>query len=304
MRLQTPPRLLSTLLLTYYGLAVRGQGLYYTDIHTTIRFYGHGEPGGYLFGMVTPRRPTTDFVAQLVAPLNHSDGWGGVSLGDSMTGPLLLVTWANGSNVMTAARMADAHSAASVVPYTAGPITVSPIKAGTFANSTHVSSTFLCKGCINSDSFDPGRAGEEGRHVFFGYAYSRTAVDDPSDIDTALSDHTGRGGAYGGFRVALDRVKSDAYHHYAGMAESAIYSVKPEAPPHRLAPTTTSTSAPSPGSTSAAPAAPTDEWGNGCYEDECEMPTGPDYSHREISWLELFGLVALVVIYLLQPFIN
>ncbi|KAL2162454.1 hypothetical protein VTH06DRAFT_7367 [Thermothelomyces fergusii] len=266
-----------------------GEELHYTDVHTSIRFYGHAEPGGYLFGMVMPERPTTDFIAQLVAPLNHSQGWGGVSLGDSMIGPLLLVTWADGNNVMTAARIADAHSAARVVPFTASPITISPIRAGTFANSTHVSSTFLCRGCINSDSFDPDRAGDGGRGIFFGYAHSQAAVADPSDINTALSDHTGRGGGYGGFGVALDRAKSAAYRHYARMADIGVFSVKPDHP----RPTTTSTSAPTPDSASPPPAATTDE-----------MPTGPDYSHGEPSWLELFGLLALVVIYLLHPFVT
>lgn len=194
---------------------------------------------------------------------------------------------------MTAARIANAHSAASVVPYTTSPITISPIRAGAFANNTHVFSTFLCGGCINNHSFDPNGDGD----VFFGYAYSRTAVADPSDIDTTLSDHTGKGGGYGGFSVALGRAKSAAYYRYAQMAEIGDYGVKPE-PPRPPATPTTSTPAPIPNPT------PTDEWRSGCNEDECGLATEPDYNHEKVSWPLLFGLVTIAVIYFLQPFIS
>jgi hypothetical protein len=43
--------------------------------------------------MMMPQQPTTDFIAQLVVPLTDGAGWGGVSLGSDMTGPLLLATW-------------------------------------------------------------------------------------------------------------------------------------------------------------------------------------------------------------------
>ncbi len=65
----------------------------YTDVDTGIAFNGHNSPTGYRFGIMMPRQPTTDFIAQLVSPLNDGAGWGGVSLGSSMVGPLLLVAW-------------------------------------------------------------------------------------------------------------------------------------------------------------------------------------------------------------------
>ena len=65
----------------------------YTDVVTSIRFRGNVEPSGFTFGIVTPQEPTTDFVAQIVAPLVDGVGWGGVSFGNFMIGPLLLVTW-------------------------------------------------------------------------------------------------------------------------------------------------------------------------------------------------------------------
>ena len=65
----------------------------YTDVDTGIAFNGHGAPSGYRFGMMMPQQPTTDFIAQLVSPLTDGAGWGDVSLGSSMAGPLLLVAW-------------------------------------------------------------------------------------------------------------------------------------------------------------------------------------------------------------------
>ena len=65
----------------------------YTDVDTGIAFNGHSSPSGYRFGMMMPQQPTTDFIAQLVSPLTDDAGWGGVSLGSSMAGPLLLVAW-------------------------------------------------------------------------------------------------------------------------------------------------------------------------------------------------------------------
>ncbi len=63
------------------------------NANTDIAFNQHKSPSGYLFGMMMPQKPTTDFIAQIVSPLTNGAGWGGVSLGGSMVGPLLLVTW-------------------------------------------------------------------------------------------------------------------------------------------------------------------------------------------------------------------
>lgn len=65
----------------------------YADVDTGITFYGYVPPVGYRFGIVMPKQPTTDFIAQLVSPLTDGAGWGGVGFQSSMTGPLLLATW-------------------------------------------------------------------------------------------------------------------------------------------------------------------------------------------------------------------
>lgn len=199
---------------------------------------------------------------------------------------------------MTAGRVAKDYSVAGVVPYTANPITISPIKQGTFVNSTHISSTFLCAGCINSDSFDPSSKGD----VFFGYAYSQIPVDDPSNIDTALSDHTGNGADYGEFRVMLDDAKSDDYDRYAKLAEAGEDGVEPEQPPPATStPTPTSTASPNP---TLVPPAATSETDDGCWDDVCVMPEGPDYSHREIPLVELIALAVVGAVYVVRAFMS
>jgi hypothetical protein len=198
---------------------------------------------------------------------------------------------------MTAARIATGHTTTDVTPYTSNPITISPIPQGTFVNSTHVSSTFLCTGCINSDSFDPALAADTAdRDVFFGYAFSQTAVDSPSDIDTALSDHTGRGAGYSSFRVVLSEAKSDDYEQYAAMVRGGEEGGELEEPD-----ASSSTAA---SETSTAGPATTATTGNGCYESECEMPSGSDYSHRELSRSEFYALLLVGAVYLGQALMG
>lgn len=94
------PHVLTSLLLASLSTGVLsqagGQGsvTLYTDPDTGIPFYGYVVPGGYRFGLVMPEKPTSDFIMQLMAPLEEDGhGWVGVSMGASMKGSLLLITW-------------------------------------------------------------------------------------------------------------------------------------------------------------------------------------------------------------------
>lgn len=98
MRCPTAAGALNPLLLTLAPSLTARQDTYpearpYTDIDTNITFYGHAPPSGYRFGMVLPEEPTGDVILQIVAPLQDGAGWGGVSFGSSMIGPLLFATW-------------------------------------------------------------------------------------------------------------------------------------------------------------------------------------------------------------------
>jgi hypothetical protein len=206
---------------------------------------------------------------------------------------------------MTAARMATDYSAIDVVPYPAhrNPITISPIAQATFINDTHVSSTFLCGGCINSDSFDPAWANanndsnssdrDRDHDVFFGWACSQTAVEDPADIDTRLSDHTvGAGGGHGTFKVELGDTKSDDYGAYAAMAIAG-----------RADEDGARSESPSPTTTGVLPAPTNTDGGGGCSESECDVPSGADFSHRDMPPMQFYALTMLGVVYLGQVFL-
>ncbi len=178
---------------------------------------------------------------------------------------------------MTSARVTRSYTPSSLVPYTTHPITISPIPQGTFVNTTHVSSTFLCHGCINSDSFDPAWADSSTRNAVFGYAFSQTAVQSPSNPDTTLSPHLGQDGGYGVFKVILSNAKSDEYDKYAALAEQP--------------------GAGTPTSTTQVPTA-TPTGGVGCLGPECETPKNS--GDKELPRWEFGVLVALGAVCLAQ----
>ncbi|KAK4239953.1 hypothetical protein C8A03DRAFT_31969 [Achaetomium macrosporum] len=254
--------------------AVQAFAAQYTDPDTGIASYGYLLKNGYRFGIVIPQQPTTDFIAQLVSRLTDGAGWAGASLGSSMLGPLLLVAWANGDKVDTTPYVAKDYTPSGVVPYTAHAISLTPIEKATFANNTHISSTFFCGGCINPDSFDASWTLDKTREAVFGYAYSQTAVQDPSSPNTSLSDHTSNGGG----------VWSEEYDRYAalvGEGPGGVIGVEPDHPTVRA--TSSSTAEASISSTTETPAATAaaQDWTDACWDSalECEMPTGPDFSH-------------------------
>lgn len=188
---------------------------------------------------------------------------------------------------MTAARVAKDKTPAAVVPYTSNQITLLPLKKGTFVNSTHVSSTFLCAGCINKDSFGSILASSDSNQaVYFGYAFSQTAVADPGNINTPLSDHTTAGAGYAAFRVDLSKAKSDNYDKYAALAKQGGNGVETGKPG------VTSTGTPQPTMTESAPT-----------DCETEMPNDGNFSHRQILPLWVCVLVVMGVVYVGQAFL-
>lgn len=78
----------------------------YTDANTGITFNGYQHASGYTFGIALPENPTTDFIAQVQAPITNGGGWAGFSMGQSMTGNLLVVAWPNDGEVVSSFRLA------------------------------------------------------------------------------------------------------------------------------------------------------------------------------------------------------
>ncbi|KKY20827.1 putative cellobiose dehydrogenase [Phaeomoniella chlamydospora] len=185
----------------------------YTDANTGIdfqRFYENTQiSGGYSFGIALPEDPTTDFIGQLVVPLNSSTGWGGVSFGGAMLNTLLFVAWTDGDDIVTSFREATAYSTPAVY---SGNVTASPITNGTFINSTHLSYTFVCSGCIvgPTTTFSASYSS-----YIFGYAVAGTNPTDPTDATSALSYHDQ---GYGEYTVELSNATSASYAAWASWA--------------------------------------------------------------------------------------
>src|ERR1700712_2279788 len=79
----------------------------YTDDKTGITFNGYTDSTDYRLGIALPESPTTDFIAQIVAPVNSTGGGlAGFSMGSSMSGNLLIVAWPNGDEVVSSFRLA------------------------------------------------------------------------------------------------------------------------------------------------------------------------------------------------------
>ncbi|KAK0742899.1 hypothetical protein B0T18DRAFT_172393 [Schizothecium vesticola] len=182
----------------------------YTDPLTNITFQSFTPPSSssdtpdttFRIGLAFPPSPDQDLLLlQITTPLSpaSSSGWGALSLGPTMRGPLLLVAWpdSTSSTVRIAPRVATSYAVDGTVPYTATAVTLTPIPKGTYFNATHLVATFVCAGCVNTgrDAFDT--AGGSATGGLFSYAYSMVAVRDPGDEGTLLSSHVGGGGILG-----------------------------------------------------------------------------------------------------------
>ncbi|KAK1825760.1 hypothetical protein QBC39DRAFT_243162, partial [Podospora conica] len=180
----------------------------YTDPSTSITFQSFPvssrTDGPSRFGIALPPAGTAQMILQITAPLARSSvGWGGLALGANMRGPLLLVAWPDPAtkSITIAPRVAQSYDVDGTVPYTDKPLTLSPIKAGTYYNATHLSATFVCTGCFGDGDSGLG---------YLSYAYGLEGVKDPGRKDTELSDHTD-GGDQGGFEVDVEGARNQKF---------------------------------------------------------------------------------------------
>lgn len=189
----------------------------YTDPNTGITFLTYfADDLDYSFGIVFPETVSTDFIGQLVVPLTNGSGWGGVDFGGDMTKHLLFVAWPSGDEVVTSFRMAESYANPSV--YTNTTVSALPIANGTFVNSTHLSYTFVCEGCIvgGTTSF----ASDDEAPVL-GYAVSTSNVDTVSSSSSALTYHDAGSGEWG---FSISGAKSASYATWAAMSSNATTS--------------------------------------------------------------------------------
>lgn len=203
------------LALLAYISTVAGAAAPYTDPNTGITFetYSATDVEGFSFGMVFPETLTTDFIGQIVVPLTDGAGWGGVSFGGDMTEHLLFVAWPNGDDIVTSFRLATSYANPAV--YTNATLAAIPIANGTFVNSTHLSYTFVCQGCIigGTTTF----AATDSAPII-GYAVSTSNPTSVSDSPSALVYHDAGSNEYG---FSTSSAQSASYETWASWASAA-----------------------------------------------------------------------------------
>ena len=185
------------------------QSTMYTDSISGITFSGFSDQRtGYRFGLALPEVVERDLIGQIVAPLPNGAGWAGVDFGSSMVGHLLIAAWPHEGNIVSSFRIASAHANPAVYN---GNMTIVPIGPGTFYNSTHMSYTFLCRGCITGNNFTFSPTATTN---IFGWALSNTALPDTSSSSTPLNFH--RAG-FGTYSLSLVDARSPNYAKWANM---------------------------------------------------------------------------------------
>ena len=183
----------------------------YTDEKTGITFNGYSHVSGYKLGYALPEKPTTDLIAQVIAPITNDGGWAGFPLGQTMVGSVLVVAWPHDGKVISSFRKATGYTNPPVVK---GDFSMTPIPEGTWVNDTAFSYTFLCKNCLG-DSAESGIVLSETQNVL-SWAYSDTPLDDASSAGATLNMHNG---GYGSFGWAGADAKSAKFDTWAAMAK-------------------------------------------------------------------------------------
>ncbi|KIY69812.1 iron reductase domain protein [Cylindrobasidium torrendii FP15055 ss-10] len=181
----------------------------YTDPASGITFQGLTDSDtGFTIGIALPETIGTDFIGQVILPLNNSAGWAGTSLGGGMTNSILLVAWPNAGEILTSFREATQTYAGDAA------LTLKTIPDGTYVNDTHMSLTYLCAGCITGDASSFSSTDET---AVLGYAFASTGpTGDSSDAEAELPFHDA---GYSQFGVTLADAQSPDYDSWAGSAE-------------------------------------------------------------------------------------
>ncbi|KAF2671313.1 CBD9-like protein, partial [Microthyrium microscopicum] len=179
------------------------------DAATGIDFQSYSAPSGFKFGIALPESGGEDFIGQIAGPLTGGNGWVGISLGGSMRGPLLIAAWSNEGKSMGSIRKATSYSNPPV--YT-GASSLKTIAAGSTANATHMTYTFLCSKCVTGDALSFSASAPTAK---MGFAMSSGKVAKASDPATALTYHTAGKGQY---TVDLAGAKKSGFAAWAAKA--------------------------------------------------------------------------------------
>ncbi|KAF2670679.1 GMC oxidoreductase [Microthyrium microscopicum] len=203
----------------------QAQSTAFTDAKSGIQFQQVAK-GGFTFGIALPEKPTGDFIGRLVG--TGAKGWSGVSLGGPMAKSLMVIAWPNGKNVVASLR--DSVGYQMPTPSANTTMSLRPIAAGTSADGTTWTYTFLCKGCIQTDT-STFKADDTTPNL--GYGLTSTAVTKPSDPESAIPFHAS---GYGLFPIDLTKARSSKFATWAATAGAADKPAGATPPPK--APTT------------------------------------------------------------------
>ncbi|TVY82268.1 Cellobiose dehydrogenase, partial [Lachnellula suecica] len=199
------------MLLWAFAAGVYAQSTAYTDANTGITFQQFETTAGVSWGMAVPDTVGTDFIGQMVYPINSS-GYAGISLGSLMVRSVLVAAWPNEGSVVASFRETSGYTNPAV--YTAAGLSMTPISNGTFVNSTHLSYTFLCSGCIGlNTSFDA-----TATEITLGWALGTDAVTTPASASAA--GFTYHDGGFGNFGLTLSSATSADYSTWAAIASN------------------------------------------------------------------------------------
>lgn len=141
----------------------------------------------------------------------NGTGYAGISLTGEMVGSLLIVAWPNDDSVVASFRETSGYTSPAV--YSDANLTMSVISNGTFVNSTHMSYTFLCGGCITGDSYSFDATSS---NVVLGWAVGSNAVTNAGSASSATFTFHNTG--YGEFNIVLTDAESSYYSTWAAMA--------------------------------------------------------------------------------------
>ncbi|KAF2639837.1 CBD9-like protein, partial [Massarina eburnea CBS 473.64] len=159
----------------------------FTDPLTQITFQRFfGAKSQFAFGIALPENPSTDFIGQISCPMPSRAGWAGIALQEDMEGPLLLTAWPNGDSVVSSFRIAKNEDDSP--PIVRGGFSVAQIDQGTVVNDTHMTWTFLCKGCVGN-SKTSFTAQDTAGSFSMGWALADRAVSNAADPAAILPFH-------------------------------------------------------------------------------------------------------------------
>ncbi|TFK65977.1 cellobiose dehydrogenase [Pluteus cervinus] len=188
-------------LLPLLGTALAQLGGLYTDPDNGIHFFGFTEPAqgvtfGYVFPLVVGGAPPTEFIGEIVAPVDVK--WVGAVPGGAMVHNLLLVAWPWQGSVVQSVRIATAMT---------GPILTQ--LPSTKINSTHWKWVYRCQNCVSWDT----PVGPKNIPIdSFGvpaWAQSTVPVDNPTDPQSTFQEHTDFG--FFGLDWTVAHVENDLY---------------------------------------------------------------------------------------------